>query len=65
MATDFRKFVRKEMKRSKTSIYRLAIDTEINYKTIHNFLSGKTSIGSDYLERIINQLQNYKTKKIF
>jgi len=53
---DFRGKIKKELKAKKMSVPQLARLVNLNPQTIYNYLSGKTELGADSLEEILDQL---------
>jgi plasmid maintenance system antidote protein VapI len=52
-----RDMINKQMKRRGVSIYALAKSSGIPYRTLHDFVSGKTSISSDKLPKLFTVLE--------
>ena len=53
---DFRKQIKRDLKKQKISVPKLAANVGCNQQTIYNWLQGRTPINSDLLEKIINLL---------
>ena len=54
---DLRKIITKEMKKQKVSRMQLASACELHYQTVGLYLSGKTAMTSENLEKIFDFLK--------
>jgi len=54
---DLRKIITKELKKQKISQMQLASACNLHYQTIGLFLSGKTSMTSENLEKVLDFLR--------
>jgi len=53
---DFRRQIKKLLKKKKMSIPQLARDVELNSQTIYNYLAGRSELTSKNLEKILTLL---------
>ena len=56
---DFRKMLKKEMKKRKLSVPALARAVELHHQTIYDYLEGKSQITAANLEKILNFFDNH------
>jgi len=56
MKIDLRKLIIKRRKQLKMSVPELARQTGLNHQTLYNYLSGKTELGADSLEKVFQAL---------
>ena len=53
---DFKKIIKKQMKKQKINIPALARKVEINSQTLYNYLGGKSEMTAGNLEKVFNIL---------
>ena len=65
MATNrFRSILKRVIDASPLSIPRIAGKAEVSHQSIYNFLSGKSEIGTEALERIYKALNDTELKRL-